>query len=257
MSIYQHFRPEEKEFIDQALGWIEGVKSNYAPKLTDFLDPREQSIVTSLAGTDEEAVLQFFGGFKVAERKRAMIYPDYYSPEEADYQLSLFEIHYPHKFVTLEHRHVLGTLMSLGLKREKFGDVIVGENIIQFLAAEEIEHYLTVNLTKVGKASVTLKKVPLAKAIQTKEIWEEISHTVSSLRLDTMLASITNSSRQKAQLLVESGKVKVNHKITENGSFECQEGDTLSIRGFGRATILSINGKTKKDKWRISVGRQK
>jgi len=49
----------------------------------------------------------------------------------------------------------------------------------------------------------------------------------------------------------------VNFKQTENVSEECREGDTLSIRGFGRCKITSIDGKTKKDKWRISLGRQK
>ena len=50
MSIYQHFRPEEKDFIDQAMNWIDQVKNSYAPKLSDFLDPRQQEILTSLLG---------------------------------------------------------------------------------------------------------------------------------------------------------------------------------------------------------------
>ena len=62
MSIYQHFRPEEKEFIDQALNWIEQVKDSYAPKLTDFLDPRQQQIIASLLGHDDEVKIEFFGG---------------------------------------------------------------------------------------------------------------------------------------------------------------------------------------------------
>lgn len=41
MNIYQHFRPEEREFIDQVLNWKNIVENTYAPKLTDFLDPRE------------------------------------------------------------------------------------------------------------------------------------------------------------------------------------------------------------------------
>ena len=45
MSIYQHFRPEERGFIDQALNWKDFVENKYAPKLTDYLDPREQQIL--------------------------------------------------------------------------------------------------------------------------------------------------------------------------------------------------------------------
>ena len=201
MSIYQHFRPEEKEFIDHALNWIEQVKDSYAPKLTDFLDPRQQQIITTLLGQNDEVQIEFSGGVKGAERKRAFLFPDYYSPEQSDFQLSLFEIIYPKKFITLEHRQVLGTLMSLGLKREKFGDILIQNDQIQFVAAEEIETYLTVNLEKVGRASVAIKKISFTEAIQVEESWIEHHDTVSSLRLDTILATALNVSRQKAQAL--------------------------------------------------------
>ncbi|MGE6378214.1 RNA-binding protein [Peribacillus muralis] len=257
MSIYQHFRPEEKEFIDQAINWVDQVKNSYAPKLTDFLDPRQQEILISLLGNDSEAKLQFNGGSDFVERKRVLIYPDYYSPEPTDFNISLYDISYPKKFVTLEHRQILGTLMSLGVKREKFGDIIVTEERIQFVAAEEMEAYLTGNLEKIGKASISIKRLPIGNIIQVQEKWEEQITTVSSLRLDSVLSAVLNMSRQKTQALITSGKVKVNFKQTENVSDECREGDTLSIRGFGRCKIMSIDGKTKKNKWRITLGRQK
>ncbi|AMM92387.1 RNA-binding protein [Peribacillus simplex] len=257
MSIYQHFRPEEKDFIDQAMNWIDQVKNSYAPKLSDFLDPRQQEILTSLLGNDPDAKLQFNGGSDFVERKRVLIYPDYYSPEPSDFNISLYDISYPKKFVTLEHRQILGTLMSLGVKREKFGDIIVTEEHIQFIAAGEMDLYLTGNLEKIGSASVSIKRLPIENIIQVNEKWEEQVTTVSSLRLDSVLSSVLNMSRQKTQALITSGKVKVNFKQTENVSEECREGDTLSIRGFGRCKIASIDGKTKKDKWRISLGRQK
>ncbi|MGE7876978.1 RNA-binding protein [Peribacillus muralis] len=257
MSIYQHFRPEEKEFIDQAINWVDQVKNSYAPKLTDFLDPRQQEILISLLGNDSEAKLQFNGGSDFVERKRVLIYPDYYSPEPTDFNISLYDISYPKKFVTLEHRQILGTLMSLGVKREKFGDIIVTEERIQFVAAEEMEAYLIGNLEKIGKASISIKRLPIGNIIQVQEKWEEQITTVSSLRLDSVLSAVLNMSRQKTQALITSGKVKVNFKQTENVSDECREGDTLSIRGFGRCKIMSIDGKTKKNKWRITLGRQK
>ena len=48
--VYQHFRPEEKEFIDQVIDWRINVEDTYAPKLTDFLDPRQQFILRSIIG---------------------------------------------------------------------------------------------------------------------------------------------------------------------------------------------------------------
>ena len=257
MSIYQHFRPEEKEFIDHTLNWMEQVKNSYAPKLIDFLDPRQQQIISSLLGLDDEVRIEFFGGVEGAERKRALLFPDYYSPEQSDFQLCLFEMIYPKKFITLDHRQVLGTLMSLGLKREKFGDILIHNDRVQFVAAEEIETYLTVNLEKVGKATVAIKKLPFAEMIHVEDSWVEHNYTVSSFRLDTILATALNVSRQKAQALIVSGKVKVNFKPLEKISAECQVGDTISVRGFGRCKIISMNGQSKKDKWKISLGKKK
>ncbi|MEH6946273.1 RNA-binding protein [Bacillus sp. JJ634] len=257
MSIYQHFRPEEKEFIDGAASWIQQVKNSYAPKLTDFLDPRQQQIVLSLLGRDEDVNLQFYGGADTVERRRALLFPDYFSPELSDFQLSLYEISYPKKFITLEHRHVLGTLMSLGLKREKFGDILIKDDEVQFVAAEEIDTYLMANLEKVGKATITIKKRPFSHIIQVDENWVEHYLTVSSLRLDTVLATALNLSRQKAQALIAAGKVKLNFKQTEKISEDCQVGDVISVRGFGRCKIISIDGKTKKDKWKVLIGKKK
>ena len=121
----------------------------------------------------EKCKYEFSGGIDGAERQRALLFPDYYSPEQSDFQLCLFEIIYPKKFITLEHRQIFGTLMSLGLKREKFGDILIQNDQIQFVAAEEIEIYLTVNLEKVGKASVTIKKLPFTDMIRVEESWVE------------------------------------------------------------------------------------
>ncbi|WP_026692105.1 RNA-binding protein [Peribacillus kribbensis] len=257
MDIYQHFRPEERELIDLFTGWREQVKDLYAPKLTDFLDPRELFILRSIIGADEEVQLHVFGGSEHAERNRALLCPSYFSPSQEDFQISLYEISYPKKFVSIEHRQVLGSLMSLGLKREKFGDVLMNSDRIQFIAAKEVDSYLRANLEKIGKASIKLDELPFSEAVETEEVWEETSLTVSSMRLDAVISALTKLSRQKAQLLIEQGRVKVNWRQTDQASFEIREGDILSVRGFGRLKIISLEGKTKKDKWRIIGGRQK
>lgn len=257
MNIYQHFRPEEREFIDQVLQWKSYVESAYDLKLTDFLDPREQHILKILIGDQGEVRYKLFGGSPGVERKRACLMPEYMTENEVDFQITLFEIDYPMKFVTIEHPQVLGTLMSLGLKRGKFGDILVKEGRIQFFAAEEINNYIKNNLESIGRASVKLKELDLNAAISSDELWMENVITISSLRLDTVVSGIHNLSRQKSQLFIGQGLVKVNWTIIESTSFECDEGDMISVRGHGRAKIMSIEGKTKKEKWRIHLGKQK
>lgn len=251
-NVYQHFRQSEKEFIDQVLNARAFAEDTYAPKLLDFLNPRQQHIVQSIIGTLGDVQADFFGGSPQNERKRALIYPSYFSPGQSDFQIRLYDVEYPRKFVSLDHRQVLGSILATGLKREKFGDILVSEDRIQLFCAEEIGDYLCAQMTKVGKAAVKL--LPAKESIQPEEEWKEKEASVSSLRLDAVLSSILNMSRQKVQTLISRGLVQVNWAEAEEASFQCEEGDVMSIRGFGRCKLLVIEGKTKKEKWRIKAG---
>jgi RNA-binding protein YlmH len=257
MTIYQHFRTEEHAFIDHVVEWKESVISTYSPRLSDFLDPREQLIVKSIIGQDQEVLVRFFGGTEHAERRRALLYPSYYEPDEEDFQLQLFEIQYPQKFVSIEHPQVLGSLMSLGLKRSKYGDILFQEENIQLLVAKEISDFIKMNLVSIGRAKVVVMERKLDEIFHIVEEWKEEFRTVSSMRLDIIVAESYNLSRSKATPLIKGGVVKVNWKQIEETSFECKEGDIISVRGHGRCKICEIEGKTKRDKWRMKIGKAK
>lgn len=255
--IYQHFRGEERHFIDQVLEWKESVLNQYSPKLTDFLDPREQEIVASVIGDHLDVKVSFMGGVEDTERKRALIYPEYFHPEQEDFKLTLFEVQYASKFITLQHRQVLGSLMSIGLKRSKFGDIRFYHEVVQLVCAKEIADFLKVNFQEIGRAKISLKELKINELMPLVEETQELVTTVTSLRLDVVCSAIYNLSRQKIQPLITNGLVKVNWKTIDSVSFECREGDTLSVRGYGRCKVTAVEGKTKKDKWRIVVNKQK
>lgn len=254
--LIQHFRKDEQPFIEQVVGWQREVEDRYAPKLTDFLDPRQRFIVESIVQQSEDIQVFTEGTFEQAERKRMLIAPSYYEPTEVDFQIAVYSINYPTKFVQLRHPDVLGALLSIGLDRGKFGDIRLAENTVQFALATEIADYVRANLTGIGKVKVQVEEVGTTTPfIQNEEQWVESSHTVSSMRLDVVLATIANISRQKSQSLINAGKVKVNWTVREAVAFELQEGDIISARGFGRMKVLMTEGRTKKDKIRLQVGR--
>lgn len=256
-SIYTHFRKEEHAFVDQVLDWKAQVELYYQPKRTDFLDPREQVIVASLIGNNGEVNVSFFGGSDHAERKRAYIYPMYMEPVPEDFGLKALELAYATKFHSITHPQVLGSLMGAGLKRQKYGDILIEDKVVQIIIAEEVASFVQMNFQSVGKTPVELNEIPLTSLKQIASEWHEKHGTVASFRLDAILGEIFQLSRQKSQMLIQAGYVKVNHKIIEKTAYECISGDLLSARGYGRAKILSIEGRTKKDKWRLSYGVQK
>ncbi|OQR57930.1 RNA-binding protein [Bacillus sp. CDB3] len=252
MSIYEHFRPDEEVFVDKVLEWKQAAEYHQV-KLTDFLDPRQQQIVSMVIGQGEVAV-RFDGAMPESERKRALIYPDYLELNEEEFQIEVLEIDYPSKFYTLEHRQILGAFMSLGLTREKCGDILLQENRAQIAVAKEVGSYIEMNLQSIGKVKVSLTPVQAEQILRVGEKWGEKSGTVSSLRLDVLLAEMLHISRQKVQPLIKGGLVKVNWKTVEQTAYECFPGDVFSVRGYGRSKIFSVEGKTKRDKWRILYG---
>lgn len=252
--LIQHFRKDEQPFIEQVSGWQREVEDRYAPKVTDFLDPRQRFIVKSIIGQANDLTVYTEGVFEQAERKRAIIAPSYYVPEKDDYQVTVFSVNYPSKFVQLRHPDVLGALLSLGIERGKFGDIRVAENTVQFAIATEVADYVRTHLSSIGKIKVHVEELGIKPLLCVEEQWAERSCTVSSMRLDVVLATVLNISRQKSQSLIAAGRVKVNWTLREQVAFELQEGDIISARGFGRLKVIMTEGRTKKDKIRLQVG---
>lgn len=218
--------------------------------MTSFLDPRGQYILKVIVGSFEDMKVSYFGG-QSAERKRAIIAPSYFEPTEGDFEEVLIQINYPEKFVSIQHQHVLGTLMSLGIEREQVGDILVGDTI-QFVLTKQLESYIMMELTKIKGATVKLDSIPFKDMIQSKENWNIHHSTVSALRLDVVLKEMIRKSRSIAKQLIEKKRVKVNHTLIDSPDFQLQNNDLLSIQGFGRARIIDIGGKTKKEKVHIT-----
>lgn len=254
-TIFQHFRKDEQPFIEAMISLTREVEDRYAPKLTDFLDPRQRFILQTLSQQRDLNGFSF-GGFDQAERERVLVAPSYYEPAKEDEQIQIVQISYPTKFVTLKHSDVLGSLMSLGLDRSKFGDIRLQEGTVQFAIASEIADYVKTNLTSIGKVKVQVEDVAEEDVLLavTEDYVDEL-HIVSSMRLDTVLASAWNISRQKAAAFIKGGKVKVNWSVVEDISFSLNESDMVSLRTFGRFQVGLIEGRTKKEKIRLQIAK--
>lgn len=87
LNVKQHFRPDEGPLIDQIQDWLETVRDQYRPILTWFLNPRQRYILTTMVNQDDQIKVAFNGGFANAEMQRALIFPDYYQPQDSDFEL--------------------------------------------------------------------------------------------------------------------------------------------------------------------------
>ena len=253
-NIAQHFRPDELEFIEQVQSWLKVALDEYRPVLSQFLNPRQQRIATTVVNREATVNHRYYGG-QNAEMQRLLIYPSYYEPEVADFEISLLQIDYPTKFAILKHNQILGSLMGLGLTRNTFGDVVNAGDTWQFFVNKDMASYVITNLTKIDKIKIHLHPVALSLAVRNEDEWENTTITVSSLRLDVLISETFNLSRSRVKQMVEAGNVKLNWAEIFKPDYSITLDDWISVRHFGRIRLVEVLGTTKKEKLRVNINK--
>ncbi|MFV0519079.1 MAG: YlmH/Sll1252 family protein [Lachnospirales bacterium] len=150
----------------------------------------------------------------------------------------------------LKHKDVLGSLLGLGIKRNKIGDILFFESKCYIVVLKDIEEFVLDNLTQIGRQKIKVVSCQNIEEFNTKEL-ESVRISLSSLRLDNFIAGVTNLSRNKVKELIEKERVFLNHNICLNHSKEISINDIVTIRGYGRFYYKENFGVSKKGKIQI------
>jgi len=246
---------EDKLLLSKILDKALKAENSMSTTHSNFLDPYQIALVTKVLSEFNDVDFTFDGGYEGAERSivifrpKFMPFEDYINVDREKY-FKVINIRL-NKKNSFSHRDYLGSLMGLGIKREKIGDILVYDNFCDVIVLEEVADYIKYNLTMVGSArvEVEIKRIGELKAPEPKV--KEISTTVASLRVDCVASAGFGISRSKAADLIKAEKLNLNWEMVNNLARQVNEGDTISIRGMGKIVLNRINGRTKKD--RISV----
>lgn len=205
----------------------------------------------------------FEGGYENAESKILVAYPDSFGEQIAKERLSsilkAIKIELPNEIHgKLGHRDYLGTVMSFGIVRERIGDIIVHEDSAYIIVLNENADYLKSSLEyekRFKKAKISIVDI---NEIKTKPIeYEEITISVNSVRLDSVISEIIKTSRRIAQEFLEEEKVSINYTVETKATKTIKEKDILIIRGKGKFVIDEFLGKNKKGKEIIKISKYK
>ena len=151
----------------------------------------------------------------------------------------------------LSHRDFLGSLMGMGIVREKVGDILVAPGSADLLVLEGVADFLLQSWNSAGRAKLRVSAIePENLHIPTVQR-KEVRDTVSSLRLDAVAASGFRLARGKAAALIESGKVQLNWREGVKPDKLPEAGDVVSARGFGKFELSEVGGLTRKG--RVSI----
>ena len=231
-----------------------GMRKNI-PANTAFLTARELEMCRYLFG--DAPGLCSFGGYEGAERQMLVYLPEYLDESaltEEDSPLVCLRGEF-YEGDTLSHRDLLGALMGAGIARETVGDILVDGNACDFLVTAQIAPYILQNLTSAGRTKLRLQAVPLSDIRVPQAQVKEIKDTLASLRLDSVISSGFRISRGLAAQYISAGKAAIDGLPCEKPDKLVPEGAKISLRGSGKIKLVSINGKTKKDRISVTIHR--
>ena len=240
---------DNEKLLKSKISDVKRLSGKYSqPRFSDFLDEGEIETV-KLERLDLGGF--FFGGFEGAKRKVLGFFPDWYERDNTDFPITVVEI-IKKGDKDLSHRDYLGTVMGLGLERRKTGDIIVTDQGAYVFVIEDVAS-LVLGIEKVSNCGVKTRTVEFSDLVIPEPEYKIIETVAASMRLDSILSGTLKLSRKNTADFIKSGRCMVNHRVIERNDFSIKEGDTLSLRGFGRYEFLSVDGETRSGRLHIKI----
>ena len=239
---------ETRLLLARVLDKLETAERRGIPAHTPFLSPAQRAAAEGLIRAAGQPRHLFAGGYEGAERTVCVFLPDWLEQEDwpaGEHPLAAVRLTAP-AGAGLSHRDWLGSILGLGLTREKVGDLLVLENQCQAVVLSETADILRSQLDKVGRYPVKAAPMALEELTAPERTVKRIRDTFATLRLDAVTASAFSIPRTKAASLIASGKVSLNHRECTKPDRLVEQGDIVTCRGLGRCVVAQIGGQSKK-----------
>lgn len=155
----------------------------------------------------------------------------------------------------LRHQDILGTLYSLNISDEMFGDVVIWNNRYFIIILSSIDNYIKSNLTSIKNSKVDLIEKDPYYLKNYKQEYEEFNIIVPSVRVDVIVSKIINSSRSNVLEKIKNGDIYLNYELLTKPTYMLKENDIFSIRKYGKYKFNGIINETKKGNIIVNISK--
>ncbi len=240
---------DEKILVSHILDLAEKCEKAGVIMYSPFLNPRETKLAMDRCRGDY--IVKSYGGYDDAERRMIAFCP--YEEDEPYYPVSAVKITAKDGSV-YSHRDYLGSVLALGIKREKVGDIAILEDCALLFCDSTVAEFICLNLERVASGTVVCAECNVSE-VKVERKYELQGASVASLRLDGVLAAAIGKSRETACELINRGLVQLNYDIAKSVSLRINTGDVISARGYGKMIIETDCSTTRKGRIRIDIKR--
>lgn len=155
----------------------------------------------------------------------------------------------------LRHQDILGTLYSLNISGEMFGDVVIWNNRYFIIILSSIDNYIKSNLISIRNSKVDLIEKDPYYLKNYKQEYEEFNIIVPSIRVDVIVSKIINSSRSNAIEKIKNDDIYLNYELLTKPTYMLKENDIFSIRKYGKYKFNGIINETKKGNIIVNISK--
>lgn len=253
-GVYDYIKGnEEKQFVKTIMDYAQRANKQNRPFFTDFHNKDWMNTILSQYIPKESYVdYTFFGGYEEAERQVLAVTP--YEISHEDFGIGALRIEVKTGLgKALGHRDYLGAILGLGIERNMIGDIISYESGAYVITLTSMIPYIRSQLLVIGRyQKVIVEEISLNDLQIEKPKTKDVSTTVSALRMDAVTAAAFGLSRGESTKLIQGDKARRNG-LSVTSSELLKEGDTITLRGYGKARLKAVNGYTKKERLHITI----
>jgi len=252
--------PDEKLLISKVLDRLFLCQTDHEKTFTFFLDPIHSMKFVEIIRTRVDEKILAYGGAAGCERKMLGFAPSFQQLEFTDFPIDRVSVRFIRKFGSgLSHRDFLGSLIGLGISREKIGDINLDSGEAEVYVHRDVSGFICANLERVGHTKVTAKQELIENVFWDN--WQEfkvddgreMKISISSLRLDSIISAVFNVARSVSAKLISSEKVYINWTSVMRNEKAVSKGDTITVRGYGRVRVENITYNDKKERFTVCV----
>lgn len=230
--------------FSRAVDAVRFARDRQVCRFIGFLSESEAAVCAQALAGEGWSRYAFWGGHDEAERVMLGVLDEYTQAEDAQWPFDALTVDF-RKGAELSHRSFLGSLMSLGIERDKVGDILIGDSYAVVFVSDSVSGYICGELTKVGGEGVRVT-LGCTRELPQMHGFEPLRLTVASARLDCVVAALARTSRGEAARLIESGLVTVDSLECDKVSHTVAAGSKVAVRGKGKFAVDSLDGLTRK-----------
>ena len=212
------------------------IKNN---QCTGFLDPKELEEVRRKL---EKNSYSIYKPYKDSEKN--IIYT------KKEPKVLLYEIK---SKLELRHQDILGTMFSLNISPELFGDILIIEGHYYIYILESVRNYFESNFLMVKNSYVELEEHGLELLAPYEKGFEYLGYIVSSNRIDTIVSSICHIGRGNVSDMIKNKEIMLNYEYLKDGSYKLKVDDVFSIKRVGKFVYNGVIKTTKSNHMIIEI----